>query len=140
MPASTHLLPAHTLAQRARDFAGFTYRISDGTFPRDGFAVAISKGPERELLAAPTPDDIEQFYRDNLQTIVAGNVVFKGGVCLGAWQGADRWYLDLTIVVRSLDEALVLGRQNAQMAVYDLGEGHAIAIPWNPEPANPLAS
>lgn len=130
MPTEHHI-PTHALSQRARDFGGYTYRISDGTFPTSGFAVAVAKGPELQLDHCPTPDDIAAFAAQHADIIRAGNIVFKGGVCLGAWDAAGTWYLDISVVCRTLDEALVLGRQNHQMAVYDLEAGNPIAIPWH---------
>lgn len=123
------------LAARALDEGGFTYRISDGAYPRAGFAVAVSKGPERTFDRPLTAADIEAFWDDNADIIRAGNLVFKDNVCIGAWRNGDTWYLDLSIVCRSLDEALVLGRANDQLAVYDLGDATSIAIPYHEPPA-----
>jgi hypothetical protein len=123
-------VPLHTLALRAVDFGGFTFRLSDGQFPRDGFAVAVAKGPELQLDHPPTPDDIDGFLRANAAVIEAGNIVFNGGVCVGAWDASGTWYLDLSIVCETLAEAVALGRANDQRAVYDLGRGAPVAVTW----------
>jgi hypothetical protein len=125
---------AEILAARAASDGGFTWRTSDGRYPDKGFAVAVAKGPERIFDHAITADDIEGFMDEHHDVIRAGNAVFNGGVCIGAWESGGRWYLDLSIVCRSLDEALVLGRQNRQLAVYDLEGRSDIAIPYYAPP------
>jgi hypothetical protein len=123
---------AVSLAQRARRDKGFTWRTSDGVFPEVGFAVSV-KGPERQL--EPGQElyalDLVAFGHEHAQVIAAGNLVFGGGVCIGAWYNSarNRWYLDLTIVVKTLDDALTLGRGNEQLAVFDLAGNREIAIP-----------
>lgn len=120
------------LAERAERDGGFTYRLADARFPAAGFAVSPDKGPERVLRHAPTAEDLLGFLSDNWDVIQAAQVVFRGGVCLGAWKcGPDRWCLDISIVVSTLDEALTLGRANAQLAVYDLAAGESIAVPYH---------
>lgn len=123
------------LAHMGSAHGGFTYRTSDGTFPRNGFAVSVAKDLERSWDGPLLAQHVTEFYAANAQLIEAANVVFSGGACVGAWQDGGRWYLDLSIVVRSLDEALVLGRHNKQLAVYDLADQVSIAIPYHDEVA-----
>ncbi len=124
------------LAAKAHADGGFTYRTSDGVFPSKGFVVAVDKGAERVLPGDICATCIESFALDNKSILDAGNIVFKGGMCLGAWYNAAdaRWYLDLSVVCRSLDEALTIGRHNGQLAVYDLEAGESIAIPYHAQP------
>jgi len=125
---------AEILAARAHNSGGFTWRTSDGRYPDKGFAVAVAKGPERIVPGTLTAADIDSFMEEHADVIKAGNAVFNGGVCIGAWLDNGNWYLDLSIVCRSLDEALVLGRQNRQLAVYDLEGAQSISIPYYREP------
>jgi hypothetical protein len=127
------------LCLHAHKAGGFTFRTSDGTFPTKGFAVAVAKGPERIIARPLLAIDIEGYLAEMDGVIRAGNVVFNGGVCIGAWRDGDRWYLDLSIVCRSLDEALTLGRQNQQLSVYDLEGATSIAIPYHAAPAEVAA-
>lgn len=121
---------AINLATRAVAQGGFTWRTADGEFPSKGFAVSV-KGPER-ILDGLSALDIVAFGHEHAQLIAAGNLVFDRGVCIGAWynQATKKWHLDLSVVVKTLDEAMVLGRQNAQLAVYDLGAQREHAITY----------
>lgn len=130
---------AEILVARADNSGGFTWRTSDGRYPDKGFAVAVAKGPERRIERPLLVADILDFEREFHDVIHAGNVVFNGGVCIGAWRDGGVWYLDLSIVCRSLDEALVLGRQNKQLAVYDLESATSINIPYHAAPAEVAA-
>lgn len=128
-------IPSVQLCNKAVECGGFTYRIKDGAYPTTGFVVSVA-GPERKL-AGISSTAIDAFVRDNRQTFEAANIVFRGGACLGAWwnKGDARWYLDLSIVVPTLDEALALGRLNGQLAVFNLDDGQSVAIPYYPEEA-----
>lgn len=118
------------LATRAVAMGGFTWRTSNGEYPAKGFAVSV-KGPER-ILDGLSALDIVAFGHEHAQTIAAGNLVFSDSVCIGAWlnQATGKWHLDLSVVVKSLDEAMVLGRANNQLAVYDLGAQREHAITY----------
>ena len=134
-------LPSLALALQAYTHKGFTYRPYDGTYPKTGFAVSIS-GHERRIDAEHLqPDAIDAYWEAVKGTVAAANIVFPGAVCVGAWwdrMGAQ-WCLDISLVVRSLDEALTIARQNNQLAVWHLDTGEEIAVPYhNPPPAIPL--
>lgn len=133
------LLGLVLLAERE---GGLTYRLADRIMPGKGFAVSV-QGPERKLHRPLLASDLEDFLAEHAQTIEAGNIVFNGGVCLGLWNaGTVRdpcWYLDLSIVVRSLDEALVIGRNNSQLAVYDLEGQQSVNIPYHAPPVEVVA-
>lgn len=106
------------------------HRISlGGRAPDKGFAVAVAKGPERIIERTLAAADVEHFMEEHHDVIRAGNAVFNGGVCIGAWKDGNLWYLDLSIVCESYEEALALGRQNHQLAIYDLEAATSIAIP-----------
>lgn len=120
---------ATNLAVRAHTHGGFTFRTSDGGYPDKGFAVAVAKGPERIIERTLAAADIAGFIEEQKDVIRAGNAVFNGGVCIGAWKDGNLWYLDLSIVCESYEEALAVGRQNHQLAIYDLEAAASIAIP-----------
>lgn len=47
---------------------------------------------------------------------------------LGAWVDGDTIHLDPTTIIRNKRDALRLGRENRQMAIYDLRKGETITI------------
>ena len=47
---------------------------------------------------------------------------------LGAWVDGDTIHLDPTTIVRTKRDALRLGRENRQMAIYNLAKGQTITI------------
>lgn len=116
------------VAERIQRDDGCTYRLADAVYPTHGYAVSPDKRPESVLRRPPTAADLLGFLSDNWRTITAAQQVFDNGVCLGCWRDGDRWVLDISIVVRDLDEAMEVGRANDQKAVWDLAGGESIAI------------
>lgn len=114
---------AKELHARALANGGFTYRVADGTYPTDGFAVAIP-GHERQFLRNFGPEAIADYMRERR------NVFDSAGHCLGCWLHDGLWYLDVSIVLPTYRQALAEGRRNLQIAVYDLGRGETIEVPW----------
>lgn len=47
---------------------------------------------------------------------------------LGAWVEGETIHLDPTTIVRTKRDAIALGRENRQMAIYDLRRGETITI------------
>lgn len=117
---------AQFLAVVARANGGFTYRVHDGMFPKTGFAVALAKAYERTGPGDLQDHHVADYYADHVRTLDAAREVY-GNVCLGAWHYDGQWYLDISVVCDSLAQALAWGRENNQIAVYDLATGESIA-------------
>lgn len=117
---------AEFLASRAQAAGGFTYCTRTGTFPREGYAVAISKAYERKLTDL-SPEAIAEFYNEYALQCDGVNAVYApASACLGAWFHEGTWYLDLSIVHPERDTAIKLGAARQQLAVYDLANGESI--------------
>lgn len=115
-------LPIATqLYARALANGGFTYRVADGAYPTDGFAVAI-QGHERQFRRNFSPEAIALYMQERR------NVFDSAGHCLGAWCNDGLWYLDVSIVLPTYRQALEEGRRNMQIAVYDLARGESINV------------
>jgi hypothetical protein len=114
------------LAARARAAGGFTFRPSTSEFPTEGYAVAISKAYERTGPGDLTSFALAVYLAEHKVYLDCANVVHNGAACLGAWHYDGQWYLDISIVVPTLAQALQLGRENNQIAVYDLARGESI--------------
>lgn len=117
---------AEFLAARAQAAGGFTYCTRTGTFPHEGFAVALSRTFERKLDVL-TPEAIAEYFVDNERTCEGANAVYEpGSACLGVWCHEGTWYLDVSVVVPERGWALRLGAERGQLAVYDLANGESI--------------
>lgn len=117
---------AEFLAARAQAAGGFTYCTRTGTFPAEGYAVALSKTFERKLEVL-TPNAIAEYFAEHTSTCEGVNAVYEpGSACLGAWHDNGTWYLDVSVVVPERGWALRLGAEREQIAVYDLASGEAI--------------
>jgi hypothetical protein len=123
-------LPAAVaLAARAHAEGGFTFRIADGTFPRAGYSVS-RLGHEVRLARgeALAPHHIADYMAQHAEAFD------HHGACLGAWldTDTDRWYLDVSTVVPTREQAEALGRTNVQLAVFDLAQCVTIPVTYGP--------
>lgn len=111
------------LAHRANEQGGFTFNPSSNAFPTSGCAVSCFPGHEyiieRDRLL---PEDIASYLKK------VEVVLTQPGACLGAWKDGHRWFLDVSCVVSTREEAAGLGREHNQIAYYDLGAGETIYL------------
>ncbi len=120
--ADMDVMLSEYLYDLAIENGGFTYNLHTGTTPKQGYAVALQgRECKVERLSARI---IDEYVDEHAEAITVP------GACVGAWYSpeADTWYLDVSIVLASLDEALVVGRANKQLAVYDLATGRTIPV------------
>lgn len=87
---------------------GFTYNIETSQDQTTGFAVACKETQN-------------SFGNDGLER-VANFVLENKVVCIGGWCDVESglYYYDATIIVDTLEKAILLGRLNEQIAVFDL--------------------
>ena len=88
--------------------------------PKRGYAVGATTDTAIRLPITATDTDIAQA----LFLIW----VQYGTRHLGAWVDGDTIHLDPTTIVRSKRDALALGRENRQMAIYNLATHQTITI------------
>jgi hypothetical protein len=104
---------------------GFSVHDYMGDVPRTGYMVALEgheeKYPLSELEGTP---DILQSYRDDHASVIGQPNHFLGG-----WLNHEGWgVLDISEWVPTLPQAIEVGHQRNQTAVYDLAAGKAIDI------------
>jgi hypothetical protein len=109
---------AKQLAAMARD-GGFTFNPKRSEMRSKGVAVAVSKENERKVRVEEfSEDSIRQYARDHAELLA------KPRHHLGAWReiekGVDYVYLDVSVVMPSLESAADLGRANDQISIFDL--------------------
>lgn len=95
---------------------GFTYNIETNNTQTSGFAVAC-----KETQNSFGPDGLERVANFVLQNKVS---------CIGGWHDSDSglFYYDATIIVDTLEKAVLLGRLNEQIAVFDLNTMQEVRI------------
>lgn len=112
---------------------GFTVDPVTGVTPRTGFAVSVHPQYEHVTEAPVTPDELAAYLTRHAP------ILHVEGRAFGGWHNPDtgRVYLDVSIVVPTLAEALDHGRAARQLSVYDLATGACIDVPAEPVTATP---
>ena len=125
--------------------SGFTVDPVSGVTPRAGFAVSVHPQYEHITDAPVTADDLAAYLTRHAPILTVAGRAF------GGWHNpaTGRVYLDVSIVVPTLAEALDHGRAARQLSVCDLATGACIDVPASPatatleketpaEPATPI--
>jgi hypothetical protein len=94
---------------------GFSVDLRDGSHVRTGFAVAVHPECERVFDGTCTDADIREYLG------TAHRALALPGRVLGGWRDpvTGRVYLDVSVVARTLADAMALARDNGQLAVFD---------------------
>lgn len=90
--------------------------------PRSGFAVSIP-GAERKIPASTfTIGTVREYVTDHLADLSGPNVY------VGTWVDGEHVYLDVSIVVADLIDAVALGHASGQLAVFDFASFETIRL------------
>jgi len=103
---------------------GFTYNITTGEYDvTDGYIVSL-KGFEEQLY-------LDDFENKDISNFIGKHVSFfiKEEYFVGGWVDGNTVYLDVSIKVNDLEEALLLGLTNNQKAIYDAKNKRTIDLP-----------
>jgi len=100
---------------------GISYSISTGNYNvTTGYMVSIQG---QEWKVSTINDDILKFYvKHHL------NELWDEDRFLGIWLNKGQWYLDVSVNVEDLDEALRLGKNNNQIAIWDCAKAEEIRL------------
>jgi hypothetical protein len=106
---------------------GFTYKVSDSSQPKTGFA--LSPYPERSKVipsASFGSGDIKDYAKANRDLLA------KPDHYMGAWREkdgkTDQMWLDVSVVKKTRAEGEKAGKQYDQKAMFDLGKGEEINL------------
>lgn len=116
---------ATLIDQISQPDGGFTMHPLTGEQPTTGFVVSVYKGSEKVIPAKSlTPVELVQFVKDNMA------LASQEGNFVGAWHNPKdgNVYLDISRVTQSRAEAEQLGRENNQLAIFDLQKGQSISL------------
>jgi len=89
----------------------------DLSSPASGYAVAL---PGHESIGTADAARVSAYVTRNL------DLLSDPGTYLGAWMHDGALYLDLSRVVPTLTEALAMGQDAGEIAIFDLSTGHEI--------------
>lgn len=106
---------------------GCTVNVFTGISPSVGYAVSIYPECERRIEshdAAILSEAIAAY-------IVEFSDILRSAVnCLGTWDNPEDCliYLDISAVYQSLEDAIRIGRENSQIAIFDLSTFETIEL------------
>ena len=106
------------LAEKLKETGGFTYSINEGEHATEGVAVSY-EGTQQLYRDPPSHQELLDYAEE------WRHMLSKHGSHLGAWfnESDDYYYLDVSIVILDLEEAVKIGMVNGQEAVFDIGAG-----------------
>lgn len=125
------------LSDKIVNDGGFSYSLLRETYVTEGFAV--SQHPQFTLIVKPGEDLLKavQFYgRARFEELYRADRVF------GAWRDDETGfvYLDVVTVVPDKFEAIEIGRDVGEIAVFDLGSFEEVRIPYEIGDPDPTAA
>ncbi len=103
---------------------GSTYDTKNDMFISNGYAVSIHKEYEEVVnIDDFTTLTILKYYEKNYK-------VFKNdpNAYFGFWIDGNKVYLDISNVYFDFNEAVALGKENKQLAIYDLSKNEDIRL------------
>ncbi len=108
-------------------------RIAEATIANGGATVDALTGAALTEGVAVAVKGYE--YVADVETLIPSLVAYLGtnadvlaGRCLGTWVHDGKVYLDVAEVVSTREEALTLGRERGEIAVYDLAASEEVEV------------
>lgn len=118
---------ARRIARLTRESGGASVDIGGTSFVGTrGYAVSVFEGRSRIISGYPSAEDIDGYIADNidiLDDVRADSVAF-----VGTWYNQGQTHIDCSVRVRNLAQALRLGREHNQRAIFDLSRLEDIPI------------
>ena len=104
--------------------SGLTLNIKNGTeFIADtGYMVSLYGHEETHSVYSLTIDDIRTYIFANFYPLRKSRHFF------GMWRNLDKVYLDVSVYVPTFEDAVRLGRENNQLAIFDLANKTEIKL------------
>jgi len=115
-------ITAAQLIEKLHNEGGFSINVNTGATPGAGYMVSIPGAEAVRRLSDITELTIKRYVEKYAQQLATP------GAYLGAWVDGWEVYLDISVNVDSLEDALNLARDNKQLAIYDLEAGDSIYL------------
>lgn len=110
------------LLEQLKNNGGFSYNINTHDSPTSGYMVSLQGCEEVYYSEDITEDTIPGYI-----TRYAKQLLIPGSY-LGGWVDGETVYLDVSINIDDLQDALALARDNDQLAIFDLQAGESIYL------------
>lgn len=110
-----------------------TNKLIDVLFTNGGFSINILSGLSPEsgyMVSLRDNEEIIPCHEVNSDTIPGylARHSLPNDAYLGGWIDADNVYLDISVNIPNIEDALNLARDNSQLAIYDLSNGESIYL------------
>ena len=103
---------------------GATFNLSTGTSPTTGYAVSLKGGSQVPI------DDTRQSIEHALYNFCAvhGLELSIPENHIGGWVDDGWLYLDVSIILPNLVDAILMGKIHEQKAIFNINDGHTIDL------------
>ena len=97
---------------------GFTYNVNNNCLQSSGYAVALNA----------TQNSFGAAGLESVINLVAAGTL--GATCIGGWldEVTGLYYYDAVVIVEDRDAAIILGREQQQIAIFDLSNSIEIRL------------
>ena len=103
---------------------GATFNLSTGTSPTSGYAVSLKGGSHTPI--DESRQSIEQTIKEFIS--IHGLELSMPENNIGGWVDDGWLYLDVSIVMDNLSDAILMGKIHEQKAIFNIDDGHSIDL------------
>lgn len=103
---------------------GATFNISTGTSPTTGYAVSLKGGSKTPI--DESRQSIEQTIKEFIS--IHGLELSIPENHIGGWVDDGWLYLDVSIIMDNLSDAILMGKIHEQKAIFNINDGHSIDL------------
>jgi hypothetical protein len=114
----------HDFVDSIIENGGATFNLSTGTSPTSGYAVSLKGGSKTPI--DETRQSIEQTIKEFIS--IHGLELSMPENNIGGWVDDGWLYLDVSIIMDNLSDAILMGKINKQKAIFNLDDGHSIDL------------
>jgi len=114
-----------TLNTELLENGGFSYSLTFGNvYGSDNYSVAFHKATENVFEKLPTEADYKEYVNKHITLLAREDFI------LGGWEHEGKFYLDVAQLLPkdkySIENAITVGQEREQIAIFDLQEGKEI--------------
>jgi hypothetical protein len=114
----------HDFVDSIIENGGATFNISTGTSPTSGYAVSLKGGSKTPI--NESRQSIEQTIKEFIS--IHGLELSIPENNIGGWVDDGWLYLDVSIIMDNLSDAILMGKIHEQKAIFNINDGHSIDL------------
>ena len=103
---------------------GATFNLSTGTSPTSGYVVSLKGGSQVPI--DESRQSIEQTIKEFIS--IHGLELSIPENNIGGWVDDGWLYLDVSIILPNLVDAILMGKIHEQKAIFNINDGHSIDL------------